>query len=347
VRTPADFDGAFQAGMCTGAILSAKLSDLRPLAMAPGPNFVQPAGTVRPVSWGYRNPFGIRFAPDGNPLDGALFVSENGEDERGARPTNNAPDRLQLVAKEIVKHGLDYHGWPDRFGFLDSTQAIFNPIGGPADDCASCAAGRPVRPLLRFPPQPPVAPLGIEPTDVAAVGLDFVPKRFAGAGNPGDIVQKGDVLVTREGDFGFSPGNGTPIIGHDIERVSFPTDGTISLERFVFNCKKELQKDVDGRKRCELPPGNATGSNQAFVDHLRGINRPVDGKFGPDGAFYLVDFGAVRDFGRSTNGPPVSVESSMFRNPADQPLVQIPATGVIWKISRIGGERGRDKDDKD
>ena len=53
------FSGAFQ-GMCTGAILRAKLPDLRPLPSGG----IQPEGTVEPVSWGYRNPFGLRFAPD-------------------------------------------------------------------------------------------------------------------------------------------------------------------------------------------------------------------------------------------------------------------------------------------
>jgi hypothetical protein len=47
----------------------------------------------------------------------------------------------------------------------------------------------------------------------------------------------------------------------------------------------------------------------------------VDGKFWPDGAFYLVDFGIVQD-----------VEQP---NP-DNPFVQIPGTGVIYRISRIG-----------
>ena len=298
------FNSATQPGMCTGAILRAKIKD--------------PQGTVEPVSWGYRNPFGVRFAPHDHPLKGALLITENGEDERGARPTNNAPDRLQVTPGK----GLDYHGWPDRFGFLNSTQAIFTPIGGPADDCAACAVGQPVKPLALFPPQPVVAPLAIEPTDVAAVGLDFVPKDFAGGGNPGDKVDKGDALVTREGDFGFSPANGTPIEGHDIERVSWLKDGRISLERFAFNCRENDQVvDADGRKRCRQ------AANQAFVDRIRGINRPVDGKFGPDGAFYLVDFGAVRDFGRAT-------PDSAFHNPLDAPLVQIPGTGVIWKIER-------------
>ena len=312
------FSSATQPGMCTGAILRAKIRD--------------PQGTVEPVSWGYRNPFGLRFAPDDHPLSGALLITENGEDERGARPTNNAPDRLQVWSGK----GLDYHGWPDRFGFLNSTQAIFTPTGGPADDCAACAVGQPVKPLALFPPQAPVAPLAIEPTDVAAVGLDFVPHDFAGGGNPGEEVKKGDAMITREGDFGFSPRNGTPIEGHDVERAKFLKDGRISLERFAFNCRAADQ-DTDrttGRKRCTAP------ANQAFIDIIGGINRPVDGKFGPDGAFYLVDFGAVRDFGRSTEDErPVpatetSPGNSKFTNSADAPLVQIPGTGVIWKIER-------------
>jgi len=208
------FNGAFQPGMCTGAILRAKLSN--------------PQRTVEPVSWGYRNPFGIRFAPENHPLKGKMLVTENGEDERGARPTNNAPDRLAVTPA----NNLDYHGWPDRFGFLNSTQAIFNPTGGPADDLCNppsppypaCiplvrAKASPVKPLALFPPQQPKAPLAIEPTDIAAVGLDFVPGPFAGGGNSGAKVTQGDAIVTREGDFGFSPRNGTPIEGHDAERV--------------------------------------------------------------------------------------------------------------------------------
>lgn len=299
------FTGATQTGMCSGAILRARLD--------------HPQKTVEPYSWGYRNPFGVRFAPDDHPLKGALLVTENGEDERGARPVNNSPDRLQ-----VTRGGLDYHGWPDRFGFLASTQAVFNPIGGPADDCAACAANKPVLPTLLFAPQPPIAPLALEPANVAAVGLDFTPSAFTGGGNPGDHVTKGDALITREGDFGFSPANGEPEAGHDVERVHFLKDGRITLDRFAFNCKSANQQTVAGRKLCTEP------EEQAFVAQVRGINRPVDGKFGPDGAFYLVDFGAVRDFG-------VSNPASKFTNPLDAPLVQIPGTGVIWKISRIGG----------
>ena len=332
------FEGAFnnRKGVCTGAILRAKI------------HTHDPASTIEPFSWGYRNPFGLRFAPENHPLKGCLFVTENGEDERGARPTNNAPDRLHC-ARQNADGSPDWHGWPDRFGFLDSTQAIFNPIGGPADDlCPGFPVCNPllfqpphtpVGHVLAFPPQPAVAPLAIEPTDVAVVGPDFAPNAFA----DGSVVRRGAALVSREGDFGFSPRNGTPIVGHDIELVNFSggKDDALALElsRFAFNCRQSQQTHTpEGAAACRSSADTDTG--QAFAAQLRGINRPVTVMFGPDNAAYLVDYGAVRDFGRSD-------PNQRFNNPGDAPLAQIPGTGVIWKISRVGGDdrRGRGHDD--
>ncbi len=304
------FDSATGHGICDGAILRAKV------------NSNDPKSTIEPFSWGYRNPFGLRFAPNDHPLKGGLFVTENGEDERGARPTNNAPDRLQL-AQQNPNGSPDYHGWPDRFGFLESTQAVFNPVGGPGDDLCgppippnlpfpACIpkvtapnppGGVPVLPVLAFSPQPITAPLALEPADVAAVGLDFVPDSFVGG-----PVRNGAALVAREGDFGFSAANGSPEAGHDIELVNFSRPGDplqLQQTRFAHN----------------------TTFEQAFPDGLRGINRPVDLKFGPDDCAYLVDYGAVRDFGRSD-------PASKFIGAGDGPLVQIPGTGVIWKICK-------------
>ena len=46
--------------------------------------------------------------------------------------------------------------------------------------------------------------------------------------------------------------------------------------------------------------------------------------------------------------PHPSDPGSRFVNPANAPLVQIPGTGTIWKISRIGrGRNDRDDDDDD
>src|SRR5437016_4672772 len=295
------FDSATGPGICDGAILRAKV------------NAKNPKDTIEPFSWGYRNPYGIRFAPHDHALKGGLFVTENGEDERGARPTNNAPDRLHLA--QLNSNGTpDYHGWPDRFGFLDSTQAVFNPVGGPGDDNQAAVIGKPVQSVLAFPPQQITAPLALEPADVAIVGLDFVPDSFVHG-----PVKRGAALAGREGDFGFSKGNGTPEEGHDIQLINFSRPGEplqLQLQRFAHN----------------------TTFEQAFVDGLRGINRPVDLKFGPDECAYLVDYGAVRDFGQSD-------PASRFKVAADAPLVQIPGTGVIWKICRVaGGREGRGVD---
>jgi hypothetical protein len=66
-----------------------------------------------------------------------------------------------------------------------------------------------------------------------------------------------------------------------------------------------------------------TSSDRAFVTNINGFNRPLNVRFGPDGCAYVVDYGAVRDLGSDTHfvGPP-----------ANGPLLQIPDTGVIWKI---------------
>ena len=203
---------------------------------------------------------------------------------------------------------------------------MFNPVGGPADDNPAAAVGQPVRHLLAFPPQPPVAPLALEPADVAAVGHDFAPDSFVRG-----IVRTGASLVSREGDFGFSKENGTPPEGHDIQLVNFSKPGEplkLELTRFAFNCPEADQIRIPGRA-----PQCVSIADQAFVSQIRGINRPVTARFGPDGALYLVDYGAVRDFGQ---GDP----DSRFTNPADAPLVVIPHTGVIWRITEGRPARG-------
>src|SRR5438270_4448602 len=104
------FTGQVRQGVCDGAILRAQLSN---------PNNIQA------FSWGYRNGYAIRFPPDDHPLAGGIPVGEDGPDERGARPTNNAPDALHL-GRQNPNGSPDYHGWPDRFGFLPSSLAVFN-----------------------------------------------------------------------------------------------------------------------------------------------------------------------------------------------------------------------------
>ena len=300
------FTGAMHPGVCDGAILRARL------------NTSNPAATIEPFSWGYRNGYAIRFAPNNHPLNGGLLVGEDGADERGARPSNNAPDSLQLAQQN--KDGTpDYHGWPDRYGFLPTSQAVFNPIGGPGDDLcvpannppSNCtpaslaqilAEAVPIRDVLDHPPQPITSPLAIEAADSSFTGIDFVPNSFAQG-----PVQRGAALYSLEGDFGFSASNpGSDEIGHEFKLINFSNVSeplTLQITRFAKN----------------------KNGDQAFIDGSHGFNRPLNVRFGPDGCAWIPDYGAVRDFGQAGS-------DTKFVGAANGPLVQIPGTGVIWRI---------------
>jgi glucose/arabinose dehydrogenase len=319
------FDSALHHGVCDGAILRARL------------NTSNPTATIEPFSWGYRNGYAIRFAPENHVLKGGLLVGEDGADERGARPSNNAPDNLQL-AQQNADGTPDYHGWPDRYGFLPSSQAVFNPIGGPGDDLcvpdpsnlpSTCTPASllkivgnplatppipgedvPIRNVLDHPPQPITAPLATEAADSSFTGIDFVPNSFARG-----EVQRGAALYALEGDFGFSAPNATdpaPEVGHEIKVVNFSNVGeplALQIMRFAFN----------------------KSGDQAFVSpgSTAEFNRPTNVKFGPDGCAWVADYGAVRDFGQSGTSVP---SPTKFVGAANGPLVQIPGTGVIWRI---------------
>ena len=192
----------------------------------------------------------------------------------------------------------------------------------------------PVRHVLAYPPQMPKTPLAIEPADSSMAGIDFVPNSFVHG-----VIGKGAALVAREGDFGFSPANGEPEEGHDIQLVNFSEPGaplSLQLSRTIFNCPKAHQAHLpNGAAACKQDPNNLSSADitgdQAFADELHAINRPTNLIFGPDGALYLVDYGAVRDFGHSD-------PRAGFKNAANAPLVQIPHTGTIWRITKTDSD---------
>jgi hypothetical protein len=300
------FTGQVRQGVCDGAILRAQLNT---------------PSNIQAFSWGYRNPYAIRFPPSEHPLAGGILAGEDGADERGARPSNGAPDMLQL-GRQNPDGSPDYHGWPDRYGFLPSSQAVFNPIGGTSDDlcvpdptnppsgCTPASLQKiltedvPIRDVLAFPPQPITAPLAIEGADSSFTGVDFVPDAFVTG-----PVRPGAVLYTLEGDFGFSPPNATapaPEIGHEVKLINFnqlpDTPLSLQIQNFARN-----------------PPG----MEQAFIfPNLNGFNRPTNLRFGPDGCAYVVDYGVVRDAGADSH----------VVGTGNGSLVQIPGTGVVWKI---------------
>lgn len=103
------------------------------------------------VAWGFRNPFGLAFA-----ADGALYVTENGYDDRGSRPVWGAPDVLWRVERGV------WHGWPDFAGGRPVTAPEFHPKGKPAP-----------RFLIAPHPNPPPQPVARFAVHASADGLDF------------------------------------------------------------------------------------------------------------------------------------------------------------------------------
>ena len=308
------FTGAAYPGVCDGAILRARL------------DASNPSSTIQPYSWGYRNGYAIRFAPDNHLLKGALVVGEDGPDERGVRPSNGAPDMMQ-IARQNDDGTPDYHGWPDRYGFLPTTQHVFDPVGGPSDDlcvfdatnppshCTPASLAQilsedvPIRNVLDHPPQAITSPLFIEGADSSFTGVDFVPDSFASS-----AAHSGALMYILEGDLGFSAANsGSDEIGHEVKVVNFldSEDGVMSLNIARF-------------------AKNNTG-DQAFITGAHGLNRPTGLRFGPDGCAWVVDWGVVRDPGQS------GIDTNV-KNPADGPLPQVPGTGTVFRICRSGGD---------
>lgn len=300
------FTGKIRKGVCDGATLRAQLGN---------------PSNIQPVGWGHRNGYAIRFSPADHPLGGALLVGEDGPDERGARPSNGAPEVISIDEQNPDGSPV-YHGWPDRFGFLPTSQAVFNPVGGPSDDlcvpdpsnppsgCTTASLALilsedvPIRDVLAFPPQPITAPIAIEAADSSFTGIDFVPPSFARG--PVGIYA---ALYSLEGDFGFSAPNATapaPEVGHEVRLINF-SGGAKSDSPLALNFQNFAR--------------NKSG-DQAFVTDINGFNRPTDIRFGPDGCAYVSDYGAVRDLG----------SDSHYVGANNGPLVQIPGTGVIWKI---------------
>lgn len=108
-------------------------------------------GKPQLVAWGFRNPFGLAFSPDGR-----LYVSDNGYDERGSRPVWGAGDPLWAVQED------GWHGWPDY---------------------SEGAALPGQKPLLREPPGKPPRPAAVLGVHASATGLDFSrSERFGNVG---------------------------------------------------------------------------------------------------------------------------------------------------------------------
>lgn len=132
---------------------------------------VRPDGSnLELVAWGFRNPFGLAFSPDGR-----LFVTENGYDERGSRPVFGTGDLLREVQRG------QWHGWPDHFAHIPLGDS-FAPPG--RDDIA--------RLISEWPNDPPRTAATF-PVHSSSNGVDFDRNGNFGPAGLAYVAQFGDM----------------------------------------------------------------------------------------------------------------------------------------------------------
>ncbi|HEX2256257.1 MAG TPA: PQQ-dependent sugar dehydrogenase [Afifellaceae bacterium] len=111
-------------------------------------------------AWGLRNPYALALAPDGR-----LLTINQGEDNRGSRAFEDAPDALFEVREGA------WYGWPD-----------FS-AGRPARDFQEgIETDNPKGFVLRDHPAAPEQPLHVFTPHAAAASLDFATEAFGFAG---------------------------------------------------------------------------------------------------------------------------------------------------------------------
>jgi glucose/arabinose dehydrogenase len=165
---------------------------------------VQPSGgPLELVAWGFRNPFGLAFAPDSQ-----LYLTENSFDVRGSRPVFGTGDVLYRVQPGA------WYGWPDfHAGHALSDKEWFKARGKPAPGFVLA-----VHPST---PPPPAAVLGVHSS---ANGLDF--SRSAAFGHAGDA------FIAQFGDMAPNVGKVLSPVGFKVARVNVRTG---VIEDFAVN----------------------------------------------------------------------------------------------------------------
>lgn len=154
-------------------------------------------GELELVAWGFRNPFGMAFSPDGN-----LYLTDNAYDNRGSRPVWGAGDVLWEV--ETGK----WYGWPD---FSAGESIVNNSYDAPGEPDIQ-------RVLQTYPgvPPDPAAILGVHSS---SNGFDFSKNANFG--------YEGEAFIAQFGDMAPAVGKVLSPVGFKVVRVNVTT-GVVS-----------------------------------------------------------------------------------------------------------------------
>ncbi len=228
---------------------------------------VSPAGgDLRVEALGLRLPRGLVFNEFGN-----LFATNNGMELRGTRPVKDDPDALVRV---LLSGGVPvWYGFPD---YSTDGRPISNPEFQP-----------PVEMITRF-GYPDVAAL----IDHERSGLDKVradPQSVnRGTFPPLSGAAKMDV-VPASGE--FKDYHGSVIVAQFGDRAPFATS---NQKLTMIPGRKLVRVNIDARQVTDFVV-NTQGKPASRLDRgTVALERPIDVKFGPDGAMYVLDFGFMK-----------------------------------------------------
>lgn len=161
-------------------------------------------GELEVVAWGFRNPYGMAVAPDGE-----MYITQNAYDVRGSRPVWGTGDVLWKLEEGA------WYGWPDFNG-----QVPVMAIEVPGKD-----EPKPV--LAKYPGDPPkpVATFGVHSS---ANGIDFSSNEVFGF--------QGQAFVAQFGDMAPGVGKVLSPVGYKVVRVDVETG---IVEDFALNKAKK------------------------------------------------------------------------------------------------------------
>jgi glucose/arabinose dehydrogenase len=172
------------------------------------------------VAWGFRNPFGLAFHPDG-----ALYVTDNMYDVRGSRPVFGTGDLLWRVEEGR------WYGWPDFHGNHPLTDHRYRPPGKAAPGSV----------LAEHPGMPP-GPAAVLGVHSSSNGLDF-------SRNP-EFGFVGQAFIAQFGDMAPDVGKVLSPVGFRVVRVDVDTG---VIKDFAINKKPGGPASKVGSNGLERP----------------------------------------------------------------------------------------------
>lgn len=335
--------------------------------------------SLRVTNIGFRNPYGLRIAPDSVPGIGGLAVNtNNGADVRGQRPIANAPDSVWVFEKDGVP--VRNWGWPNGQDNMQFSDPMF---GLPNNQLASEVVDTSAE-ALRAPNQAPQPLTGQAPifdylmTDVGLPGEGNgqvfsrghmmrggqpAPERVEPNIIPSLSVQTVDLSLD---GFDFSTSDSFGLVNDffaaDYGNISFPIGSAPQalvgrdIRRFrVLTSRNDRTKYIGTEQtvfaRNKVQPGGPMNINTG------GFFAPVDAKFTPAGdALYITDFGEAltidtgfvggfrcddpNDASKCSNGAREFPGSGHTQAEYGPNLVSLPGTDMLWVIRRTGGGGG-------